>query len=398
MANYKLKEVTSKSDRKAFLEMPTRIYKGDDIWVRPLDNDIEKVFSPVQNELFKGGEAIRWVLYDGEQAIGRIAAFYNTDKANASEQPTGGCGFFECIESQEAANVLFDAAKNWLAAKGMQAMDGPINFGDRDQFWGVLVEGYDHPMYGMNYNKPYYAPMFEAYGFQNYFNQHSHRRFLNKANLSDGVYARAARLAENPDYEFRPITKREIKGLGQNFKRIYNKAWANFTGVEPMTDEQAENLEKTLRPIIDTQLILLAFHKGEAIGFFIMLPDLNCLIKRFNGKLGLWQKIQLMYRLKVAKACDKINAIVFGIIPEFQGKGIESGLIKCCEDTLSEGSQYKYLELVWIGDFNPLMLRMVETYVCATRCKRHVTYRYMIDKTLEFKRAPKVSFSKKQVD
>lgn len=399
MNNYKIKEVTSKSDIRAFLDMPTRIYKGDEVWVRPLDNDIEKVFSPSKNDLFKGGEAIRWVLYDGDKVIGRIAAFYNTDKANAYEQPTGGCGFFECIESQEAANMLFDVSKNWLASKGMKAMDGPINFGDRDQFWGVLVEGYDHPMYGMNYNKPYYAPMFEAYGFQNYFNQHSHRRLLVKDQLNESVYARVERLAENPDYVFRHITKKDINGLGQNFRSIYNKAWANFTGVESMTEAQAESLEKMLKPIIDTDIIYFAYHKGEPIGFFIMLPDLNSLIKSFKGKFGLWQKIQLMYKLKISKSCDKINAIVFGVIPEFQGKGIESGLMKCCEDTLvGSGSHYKYIELVWVGDFNPLMLRMVEKYVCATRCKRHVTYRYMLDPTIEFQRAPKVSFSKKQVD
>ncbi|MEG1553555.1 MAG: hypothetical protein RSB93_05180 [Rikenellaceae bacterium] len=398
MSKYTIKEVKTKGDIRSFLDMPTLIYKDDNIWVRPLDNDIEKVFSPKKNLLFEKGEAVRWLLYEGDKAVGRIAAFYNIDKSNALEQPTGGCGFFECIESQEAANMLFDVAKEWVSSKGMKAMDGPINFGDRDQFWGVLAEGFDHPMYGMNYNKPYYVSLFEGYGFQNYFNQYSHRRLINKDGFNDSVYARVARLAENPDYEFRHITKKDIKGIGHNFRRIYNKAWANFTGVEPMTEREAEDLEKTLKPIIDPNLIYFAFHKGEAIGFFIMLPDLNCLIKSFNGKFGLWQKLQLIYKLKVSKSCDKINAIVFGVMPEFQGKGIEAGLMKCCEDSLGKTSGFKYIELVWIGDFNPLMLRMVESYVCATRCKRHVTYRYMIDPTIEFHRAPKVSFSKKQVD
>ena len=142
MPKYELKKVETKKDIRAFLDMPDIIYKDDAVWVRPLDNDIEAVFSPKKNLLFDEGEAIRWVLYADGKPVGRIAAFYNKHKAAKSEQLTGGCGFFECIDSQEAANIMFDAAKEWLAERGMKAMDGPINFGDRDMFWGCEVEGF----------------------------------------------------------------------------------------------------------------------------------------------------------------------------------------------------------------------------------------------------------------
>ncbi|MBE9488532.1 MAG: hypothetical protein IMY73_05040 [Bacteroidetes bacterium] len=397
MSKYTLKKVENKKDIRIFLDMPMSIYRNDSMWVRPLDNDIENVFSPQKNELFEGGEAIRWIAFDGDKPVGRIAAFYNMEKAKVSEQLTGGCGFFECIDNQEVANILFDASVEWLEKRGMKAMDGSINFGDREQFWGVLIEGYDHPMYGMNYNLPYYGKLFENYGFQNYFNQYSHRRVTKKGLFNKSVYARVQRLSENPDYEFRPITRKEIKGVGQKFRSIYNKAWANFTGVKLMTEEQAEQFEKTLKPIINPDLIYFAYYKGEAIGFFIMLPDLNCMIKDFNGKLGIMQKLKLFYRLRVKKSYDKIQAIVFGVMPEFQGKGIESGLMMCSENTIADKINVEYIELVWVGDFNPLMLRMVENYVCAERCKQHTTFRYMIDKSIEFKRAPRVSVTRKPI-
>ena len=98
--------------------------------------------------------------------MGRVAAFINNKKAYHYEQPTGGIGFFECIDDEKAAFLLFDTAKNWLSANGMQAMDGPINFGENDNFWGLLVEGFTVPSYGMNYNPPYYRPLFENYGFK----------------------------------------------------------------------------------------------------------------------------------------------------------------------------------------------------------------------------------------
>ena len=152
MANkskYTLQEVTSPQLAREFLNLPKRIYKGNRNWVCPLDEDIEKVFDPARNPLFGDGEAIRWLVRNRKnEVVGRIAAFYNREQAAIEEQPTGGCGFFEAINDQEVADLLFDAARMWLASRGMEAMDGPINFGPRDTWWGLLVEGYEfQPLY-----------------------------------------------------------------------------------------------------------------------------------------------------------------------------------------------------------------------------------------------------------
>ena len=120
-------EVTDKATRKAFLDTARIIYKNDDNWVCPLDNDIEAVFDPKKNNFFQFGKCIHWILKDDEgNLIGRVAAFINDKKAYNYEQPTGGMGFFECIDNQEAAFKLFDTAKAWLQQNGMQAMDGPM--------------------------------------------------------------------------------------------------------------------------------------------------------------------------------------------------------------------------------------------------------------------------------
>ena len=134
MSNYILKEVTNRAEEKIWLYVDRPIYRDNRNWVCPLNDDILKVFDPKRNELFIDGEAIRWYVVDSRtgEAVGRIAAFYNRETAALNEQPTGGCGFFESIDSQEVANMLFDASREWLAARGMEAMDGPINFGSRD--------------------------------------------------------------------------------------------------------------------------------------------------------------------------------------------------------------------------------------------------------------------------
>jgi hypothetical protein len=48
----------------------------------------------------------------------------------------------------------------------MEAMDGPINFGELDKWWELLVSGFHSPPYGLNFHPPYYLQLFENYGFE----------------------------------------------------------------------------------------------------------------------------------------------------------------------------------------------------------------------------------------
>lgn len=397
MDAYKLETVETPRQRKDFIDFPKRLYKGNRYWVCPLDDDIEKVFDPARNELFNGGEAVRWVARDGEgKVVGRIAAFYNRALAELNDQPTGSCGFFECIDNQQVADMMFDAAREWLRQRGMEAMDGPVNFGDRDSWWGLLVDGFElQPLYANPYNPPYYKALFENYGFRNYFNQHTYYRNLSSGELSPSVYERVKRLEETPGYRFEHISKKELAQVAQDFRLIYNKAWSRFPGVKAMDGEHALKLMNSLKPVIDEKLIYFAFFNDEPIGFFIMIPDLNRVIGSFRGKLNLFNKIRLMLMLRFTHRADRVFGIIFGVSPEFQGKGIESGMMHAFEQTIARGDVgYKTLELAWIGDFNPVMMRMVENYVCAQRLKQHVTYRYLFDRTREFKRCPRMGIGR----
>lgn len=399
MDKFILQKVSTPALEREFLDLPKRLYKGNRYWVCPLDDDIRAVFDPGRNELFNDGEARRWIARDQSgRVVGRIAAFYNRETAALNDQPTGGCGFFEAINDQELANLLFDAARMWLSSRGMEAMDGPINFGPRDSWWGLLVEGYEfQPLYANVYNHPYYKDLFENYGFQNYFNQFTYKRELTDGKLSPSVYERVKRLEETPGYRFEHIDKRRLEQVAEDFRIIYNKAWALFSGVKAMDRAEAQHLMNTLKPIIDEKLIYFAYFNDEPIGFFIMVPDLNRIIGRFNGKLNLINKLRLMWLLKVSHKADRVFGIIFGVTPEFHGKGIEAGIIRAFEKMVGAGKiNYKSLELAWMGDFNPVMIRMVESYVCATKHKVHTTYRYLFDRTKPFTRCPRLGVRRKE--
>ena len=385
---YSIAEVRTRTEKIAFLSFPSTLYKDDPFYVRPFDTDVEKLFDPGSNKLLRKGEAIRWLLYDQtNNIIGRIAAFIDTDTAKNNDQPTGGCGFFDCINDQSAANMLFSAAKIWLEERGMEAMDGSINFGDRDNFWGVLVDGFHEPIFKMPYNFPYYRELFENYGFMNYFNQYTFKREISMEGVKDIIKEKAERVSQNPDYSFRMINWNQIDKYATDFLEIYNKAWGVIPGSKKLSIAHAKGLLNKMKPILDPRLVYFGYYKEQPIAFFIMMQDLNQIIYRFNGKLNLLNKLRLMYHLKIRKDCTRVVGRIFGIVPEHQGKGIDGALIMAFgKVATSPGFPYKEIEMNWIGDFNPSMIKIVEN-IGGYLYKTHVTYRYLFDRNKPFVRA-----------
>jgi len=382
-------EVKSNKDRKEFIGMAVRLYRKEVCWIRPLDIDIENVFDSKKNKLLKrNGESIRWLLKNEDgQTIGRVAAFINPKTVNKeNDQPTGGMGFFECINNQEAANLMFDACKKWLEDRGMEAMDGPINFGDRDAWWGLLVKGFDkEPNYRCNYNLDYYKELFENYGFQLYFNQYTYGR-KTRAKLSDKLARKADKIAKDPGYTFSHMKLNNINKFIEDFRIVYNKAWANHAGVAKMPAAQARQMIYQMKPIIDEKIIWFGYYNGEPIAFFIMLPEVNQIFKYVNGKMNWIGKLKFIYH-KWRKTCNKILGLVFGVVPEHQRKGVEGALIMAGRQMVQDDyRRYENYEMNWIGDFNPKMIRVVEQ-VGGARSKIHITYRKLFDESKPFKRS-----------
>ena len=392
MSSFTLTEVSDKKSTRSFLEFPARLYHDDPRWSRPLDRDIEKIFDPGKNKKFRQGDAIRWILFDSKNnVVGRVAAFFDRQTANKNTQPTGGMGFFDCINDTEAAFVLFDACKEWLITQGMEAMDGPVNFGERDSFWGCLADGFYEPLYNMPYNFPYYNDLFEAYGFQNYFNQYTYHRTFENEGLSPEIHEKARRLAENPDYRFELFDKAKTEKIAEDFMIIFNAAWARFPGIPKITKKHSLALLNQMKPIMDNRLVHIAYYKEEPIGFFIMMQDISQITKRFNGKLNLVYKLMLLYRLRYNKKVNRIIGRLFGVVPEHQGKGVEGGLVmNFARQAAKPGFQYTDLELNWIGDFNPTMMKVCEQ-IGSKIYKTHITYRYLFDRNAPFERATRVN-------
>lgn len=368
----KIVPVKDNKSKKEFLDVVATIYAGDKNWIRPLDSDIEKVFDAKANPFFEHGKCTRWILVDdNNKTIGRVAAFINDKKAHNYEQPTGGMGFFECINDPKAAKLLFDTAKNWLQENGMQAMEGPINFGENDTFWGLLVEGFTPPSYGMNYHLPYYHQFFVDYGFTTAYEQ-----LTNHINLTIPFPARFTKIANwvaaKPDYTFEHFTKANAEKYINDLMEIYNDGWQDFENFVPIKKETLTESFKQMEVIMDEKLIWFAYANGEPASFVVIIPDANQMIKGLNGKLGLIEKLKFAYKRWIG--VKRMRAIVMGTKTSFQKLGLESALfIKLGEYVLPK-NQYTELELSWVGDFNEKMIAIHQA-TGATFGKRHLTMR-----------------------
>lgn len=383
----KLTEVKSPTSAKEFIDVNVLLNKHDLNYIRPLDKDINQVFDKDKNKTFRLGELKRWILKDdNERLIGRIAAFTNKKYKNkGDQQPTGGIGFFDCINDQKAANILFDTAKEWLQNNGMEAMDGPINFGERDRWWGLVVEGFTPPLYCMNYNPPYYQQLFENYGFCNFYNQICWQRSV-VGKLEEKFYTAHARFANNLDYSVQRVRKNNLDKYAVDFATVYNKAWASHEGNKEMSSPQAIKLFRSMKPIMDEDLAWITYYRGEPIAIYINIPDINQIIKHLNGKFDLINKLKFLW-LKRKGICTRFTGIIFGVVPRFQGKGIDYYMIVEAAKIIQPKEQYKEIELQWQGDFNPKMLN-ISRNLDFTQSRRLVTYRYLFDRTKEFKRHP----------
>lgn len=381
-------EVNNKKSRQLFHEVPRIIYGNDPNWVQPLNGMIEKIFNPSTNKAFENGSAIRWVLLnDTGNPIGRIAAFVNRNTAFTYEQPTGGCGFFECINNQEAADLLFQTAVYWNKSQGMEAMDGPVNFGENYVNWGLLVDGFVQQGYGMPYNPPYYEQLFRNFGFEVYFEQYCYHLDYTVP-FPERFWKIAEWIAKKPQYNFRHFDYRETEKFVHDFCLIYDAAWSFHEHYKPLDPNDIRDFITSSKAILDPEMIWFAYHEGKPIALFVMIPDINQILKKLNGKLNIIGILKFLY-YKATKTINRTRILIMGIDTNYQRSGIESAIFWHQEQIMKKKSHrhYKELELSWAGDFNPKIISIYEA-TGAKKAKTHYTMRYLFDRTKPFKRAP----------
>jgi ribosomal protein S18 acetylase RimI-like enzyme len=297
----------------------------------------------------------------------------NFEKMQDGNHRVGCIGFFECIADQSAAFMLFDTAINWLVDNHqITAVDGPVNFGENDKYWGLLISGFTSPSYGMNYNHPFYRKFFETYGFKVQYLQLTNYIDL-AAPLPERFTKIAERVINNKHYEFKPFRYKETDHFVDDFLSIYNHAWESFKGFQPMTKAVVRRSLTELKPIMEEDLIWFAYADSKPVGLLLSIPDANEILKYCSGMSDMTDKMKFLVR-KYFTRFSRIRVVVMGIVPEFQNRGVESGLILQAYKAAKRKKHYKHVELSWVGDFNQKMIA-IHKAMGAVEDKQHATFR-----------------------
>ena len=362
-------DVNTKRQKREFHTFTQRLYANDAEFVSHIYQDLEAIFNSDKNSEFEHGDARRWLAYKSGKVVGNIAAFYNTKSQHA------GLGFFDCINDQEVANALFDKGIEWLKQNGQSRVEAPVNFGERDKYWGLMVYGFKNPSYQENYNFPYYQQLFESYGFTKIIEQTTSEGRPERIDI-EKYRLYTAKLQEGSMLRAEHFTHKETQRFVHDFTTIYNQAWKQHEHYVPFSEERVAALFAEMKPIIREDILWFMYDDDKPIGFYLSLIDLNQLFRYVNGNMNWWGKLRFFYRLKTTKI-KRLRGIIFGVVPEYQNKGVYSIMLMKMYEVMQNDPYLESTELAWIGDFNPRMHALFKR-MNVEKTKVHYTFEKLL--------------------
>src|SRR3954453_10179611 len=120
-----IRPVSSKADRKAFVDFAWDVYKDAPAWIPPLKDEVHGLITPGKNPWFEHARAHLWLAERGGKIVGRISAQVDDLVQEHMGAGIGQWGMFEALDSEAAASLIA-TAEDWLRKEGMTSALGPI--------------------------------------------------------------------------------------------------------------------------------------------------------------------------------------------------------------------------------------------------------------------------------
>ena len=344
--------VTSKTDLQDFLKLPWQIYQNSPLWVPPLLSEVEETLDTQRNPFWKHAQREVYLVRRDGKPVGRIAAITDDNHNSFHEDKIGFFGFFECIEDFEVARLLWDEARKWLKAKKRDGMRGPVSPSMNDEN-AFLLEGFDKPpTVMMPYTPEYYLRLAEQYGFHKAKDLLAFIKYA-KDGIPDRIEKMIKRIKERTGVKVRPFNMKEFKRDAQFLKEIYNAAWEKNWGFVPMTEEEMDLAAKKLKQFAEPNLVLFVEMDGKPVGVSVTVPDINQILIKLNGKLGLVEMLKFLY---YKNKITGVRSLIGGVMKEYRETGLITVLFY--ESAVANRKLgYDWCELGWNLEDNDLVNR-----------------------------------------
>jgi GNAT superfamily N-acetyltransferase len=353
-----VREIAPGESMKPFIDLAWAVNARDPAWVAPLRMAVSTALDRRKHPFHQHAEVAYFLAERGGRVVGRIAAIVNHRHNEFHEDKLGFFGLFECLDDADAARALVERAAAWLAERGMERMMGPVNLSTNEEVAspGVLVDGFETPpVVMMSHNPPYYARLLEEAGLEK--EKDLLAFWVDDPTTPARLLKSAERIMKREQVTIRSLDLRKLNEEIATIQEIYNAAWSRNWGFVPMTDAEFAFIAKDLKPVVDEHLCLIAYVRGEPVGFSLALPDLNRALKHLpNGRLFPFGFLKfLWHKRKITSA----RVMTLGMKPQYQHLGLGAMLyMRTFQVGAARG--YRTAEASWILEDNAEMLRPLE--------------------------------------
>lgn len=314
-------EVRTRRDEREFLRVPYALYAADGTWVPPLLREEKRQWRAAHNPTLVGRPHWRFLARAGDRVVGRIVASLDTGFAHRWQPASGFFGFFECVDDAAVAGALLEAAEQRLASEGVRTIVGPVNLSTQNEV-GLLTDGFDRPPCILSpYNRPYYAGLLCANGFRPLRRYHAYlwrpdcEPLESAKRLAAAIRRRAARaglVVRSPDLG-------DWAGEARRLHRLYNQAFDKVFGFTPISWPEFAERASRFRSFLDPRLVVLVELHGALVGFGLVLPDINVVLKEMNGR---WFPFGWLSALRSVARIDRARFVLLAVHPDQVGMGL----------------------------------------------------------------------------
>jgi hypothetical protein len=368
MADVDIITVERESDLRDFVDLPWRIYAAYPRWIPPLKKEVRYMLDPARHPFWESAERILFLARRGSQTVGRIAGIIDRCYNQFHNEKMGIWGFFECADDQEAAAALFSSVETWARQKGMTFIRGPLNPSTNYEV-GLLIEGYDHPpALMMTYNPPYYPGLVESCGFAK---EKDLLAFLidgGDYRLPEWMDSLAGRIARKKGIHIKHMDPRDADAEFALIREIYNDSWSSNWGFVPLSTNEIRDIQKNVMKFADTDLAFFIYYENEPVAVCVIFPDINPLLKRLNGRIGVMGLLKaVLYRREI----KGMRLLIFGVKDKFRQMGIPILAFHHIYEVARKKEKYRHLELGWTLEDNESINSLIEE----SGAKRYKKYR-----------------------
>ena len=319
-----IKEVTTKKELKQFVKFNIDLYKGNPYHVPGIISEEMTTLSKTKNPAFEVCDAAYFLAYKDGKIAGRIAAMINRRSNETWNQKHGRFGFVDFIDDDEVTDALFETAENWVKARGMEAIHGPMGFTDLDHE-GMLIDGFDQlGTMATIYNYPYYPRQMERLGYRK---DQDWKEF--KVYIPDGIPEKHQRISQivMKKYGLKILKFKKKKDVGPYAQQIFetlNESYRPLYGFATLTQKQIDYYIGMYIPLLRLDLVTAIVREADdrVVGFGISLPSLSRAMQKAKGRLFPFGFIHLLKGLKGKPSV--VDLYLIGILPEYQNKGVNA--------------------------------------------------------------------------